>query len=99
MLDKLDSLQGHEPTPGYDELNVPEIQKLIADGDEKLATSVRDYERPRKGREGVLHAADSETRPALGVVAAARGGEPDVSVPRVAPAAGLNLSYGNLLLP
>ena len=60
VLDKLDSLQGQEPTSGYDELNVPEIQKLIAEGDEKLATSVRDYERPRKGREGVLHAADAK---------------------------------------
>jgi hypothetical protein len=60
VLDKLDSLQGHEPVPGYDELTVPEIEKLIADGDEKLATTVRDYERPHKGREGVLHAADAK---------------------------------------
>jgi hypothetical protein len=60
VLDKLDSLQGQEPMSGYDELNVPEIQKLIAEGDEKLASSVRDYERPRKGREGVLNAADAK---------------------------------------
>ena len=45
---------------GYDELNVPEIQKRLAEGDEKLAASVREYERPRKGREGVLHAADAK---------------------------------------
>lgn len=60
VLDKLNSLQGQEPILGYDELNVPEIQKLIAEGDEKLATSVRDYERPRKGREGVLHTAEAK---------------------------------------
>jgi hypothetical protein len=60
VLDKLDSLQGQEPISGYDALNVPEIQKLIAEGDEKVATTVRDYERPRKGRDGVLHAADAK---------------------------------------
>ena len=60
VLDKLDSLRGQEPMSGYDELNVPEIQQLIAAGDETLATSVRDYERPRKGREGVLHAAEAK---------------------------------------
>jgi hypothetical protein len=60
VLDKIGSLQGQEPILGYDELNVPEIQKRLAEGDEKLATSVRDYERPRKGREGVLHAADAK---------------------------------------
>jgi hypothetical protein len=60
VLDKLDSLQGQEPMSGYDELNVPEIQKLIAEGDEKLLTGVRDYERSHKGRDGVLHAADAK---------------------------------------
>jgi hypothetical protein len=45
---------------GYDELNVPEIQTRLAEGDETLATSVRDYERPRKSRDGVLHAANAK---------------------------------------
>lgn len=60
VLDKIGSLQGEEPMLGYDELNVPEVQKSLAEGDQKLATSVRDYERPRKGREGVLHAAEAK---------------------------------------
>jgi hypothetical protein len=58
VLDKLHVLQGQEPLLGYDELTVPEIQKRLTEGDERLAVSVRDYERPSKGREGVLHAAD-----------------------------------------
>jgi hypothetical protein len=60
VLQKLASMPGQEPVPGYDELGVREIQKLIADGDVELATRVRDYERPRKRREGVLHAADAQ---------------------------------------
>ncbi|MBV8991830.1 MAG: hypothetical protein JO372_25000 [Solirubrobacterales bacterium] len=60
VLQKVVSSRGHEPVPGYDELNVQEIQKLLADSDVELATRVRDYERPRKRREGVLHAADAQ---------------------------------------
>jgi hypothetical protein len=45
---------------GYDELNVQEIQKLLAEGDDKLSARVRDYERPRKRRDGVLHTADAQ---------------------------------------
>jgi hypothetical protein len=60
VLDKVGTLQGQEPVLGYDELNVPEIQKRLAEGDEKLAASVRDYERLRKSREGVLHASETK---------------------------------------
>ena len=37
-----------------------EIQKLLAEGDDKLFARVREYERPRKRRDGVLHAADAQ---------------------------------------
>jgi hypothetical protein len=45
---------------GYDELNVPAVHKQLAEGDTELAARVRDYERPRKSRDGVLHAADAQ---------------------------------------
>ncbi len=60
VLDKISSLHGQQPVPGYDELNVQEIQKLIAEGDDKVSTRVRDYERPRKSRDGVLQAAEAK---------------------------------------
>jgi hypothetical protein len=60
VLDKIGSLEGQEPVLGYDELTVPEVQKQLTDGDEKLAAKVRDYERPHKNREGVLHAVDAK---------------------------------------
>jgi hypothetical protein len=59
-LQRLVSSPAHEPLPGYDELNVQEIQRLLAGGDVELAARVRDYERRRKSREGVLHAADAQ---------------------------------------
>ncbi|MBV9196247.1 MAG: hypothetical protein JO168_19090 [Solirubrobacterales bacterium] len=60
VLQKVASLRGPEPLPGYDELNVPEIQRRLAEGGVDLAARVRDYERPRKARDGVLHAADAQ---------------------------------------
>lgn len=60
VLQKTASLRGQEPMPGYDELNVQEIQKRLAEGDLELAARVRDYERPRKSRDGVLQAADAQ---------------------------------------
>ncbi len=60
VLQKISSLRGHEPVAGYDELNVPEIQSLLTKSDEQLSARVRDYERPRKRREGVLQAAEAQ---------------------------------------
>lgn len=60
VLDRITALRGQAPVSGYDELNVQEIHKLISDGDDKLVESVRDYERPRKSRDGVLQAADAK---------------------------------------
>jgi hypothetical protein len=60
VLEKIASLRGQEPVPGYDELNVQEIHKQLSEGDKELAARVRDYERPRKGRDGVLAAADAQ---------------------------------------
>ncbi len=60
VLQKLASLRGPEPVPGYDELNVPQIQRHLAESGPELATRVRDYERQRKRRDGVLQAADAQ---------------------------------------
>ena len=60
VLQKITSLRGQEPVTGYDELNVPAVHKQLAEGDAELAARVRDYERPRKSRDGVLHAADAQ---------------------------------------
>ena len=57
VLQRIESLRGPEPVVGYDELTVPEVQAQLTAGDEARATSVRDYERSHKKRDGVLHAA------------------------------------------
>ena len=60
VLQKIASLRGQEPVPGYDELNVQEIHEQLGEGDVELAARVRDYEGPRKNRDGVLNAADTQ---------------------------------------
>jgi hypothetical protein len=57
ILQRIDTLRAQEPTPGYDELTAADIETLVAEGDNDLATRVRDYERLHKGRTGVLRAA------------------------------------------
>jgi ferritin-like metal-binding protein YciE len=60
VLGRIDSLQGDEPWPGYDELTVEEIRVLLTDGDDDRANEVRAYERAHKNRAGVLKAAERE---------------------------------------
>ena len=60
VLDRVESLSGDEPIPGYDELPVPAIRNLLSEGDEKLAKRVRDYERAHKARTGVIEAAERQ---------------------------------------
>jgi hypothetical protein len=57
VLERIESVREREPVAGYDELTVREVQEQLAAGDEARATSVRDYERSHKKRDGVLHAA------------------------------------------
>lgn len=57
VLQRIESLREPEPVAGYDELTVPEVREQLTAGDEARATSVRDYERSHKKRDGVLHAA------------------------------------------
>jgi ferritin-like metal-binding protein YciE len=62
VLQKIDSLRGDEPWPGYDELTVDDITTALGvDGDHVAdADKVRDYERRHKNRAGVLEAAERE---------------------------------------
>ena len=57
---KIDSLQGDEPWPGYDELRVDEIRAVLSEGDEQRIKHVRDYERKHKARAGVIQATERE---------------------------------------
>jgi hypothetical protein len=59
ILQRIDTLRGDEPVPGYDELTVPEIESRLTKGDAALAARVRDYERSHKARAGVLQATDA----------------------------------------
>ena len=58
ILDKIASLRADEPWPGYDELNVSEIQAALREADEELVAKVREYERAHKNRASVLRATE-----------------------------------------
>jgi hypothetical protein len=62
VLTRVESLTGKEPAPGYDELTVADIQKLLNNGDEDLAKRVRDYERAHGARNGVLQTAERQLK-------------------------------------
>jgi hypothetical protein len=58
VLERIGSLRGDEPAPGYDELTAEQATHLLADGDAEFAGRIRDYERRHKGRSTVLQAAE-----------------------------------------
>jgi ferritin-like metal-binding protein YciE len=60
VLDRVSSLRGDEPWPGYDELNVSEVQAALSEADDDRARQVRTYERAHQNRAGVLNAAERE---------------------------------------
>jgi ferritin-like metal-binding protein YciE len=60
ILGRVDSLQGNEPWPGYDELTADEVRAMLADGDDDRIREVRAYERAHKNRAGVLKAAERQ---------------------------------------
>lgn len=60
VTSRIDSLQGDEPWPGYDELTVDEVRAVLDEGDEQRIKSVRAYERKHKARAGVIQATERE---------------------------------------
>jgi rubrerythrin len=60
IIDRINSLRGDEPWPGYDELGVSEIRSVLDESDEDLVKRARTYERSHKDRVGVIDASDRE---------------------------------------
>lgn len=61
ITDKIAKLTGEEPWSGYDEQSVDAITTALGDADPDTARKVRAYERDRKGRSGVLQAAEQRS--------------------------------------
>lgn len=57
VTDRVETLAGREPWPGYDEQTAAEITKALSKAGEKATADVRDYERTHKDRAGVMSAA------------------------------------------
>ncbi len=62
VLDKVASLRGDEPWPGYDELNADEVQKAVSGATDKRLARIRDYERKHKDRKQVLETLEKELK-------------------------------------
>jgi ferritin-like metal-binding protein YciE len=60
ILNRVSTLRGSEPWPGYDELTVSEVQTALAEGDDELVDRARSYERAHKDRAGVLQASERD---------------------------------------
>jgi hypothetical protein len=60
ITDRIASLQGDEPWPGYDELGVDEVRAVLAEADETRIKQARTYERTHKSRAGVLQVTERE---------------------------------------
>ena len=60
VLERVTTLRGDEPWPGYDELTVSELQTALGKADDDRIKTVRAYERAHKARAGVLKATERE---------------------------------------
>jgi len=60
VLNRVGTLRGNEPWPGYDEQSAAQIQTALSDADEERAREVRSYERAHKARAGVIQATERE---------------------------------------
>jgi ferritin-like metal-binding protein YciE len=60
VLDRVQTLRGNEPWPGYDDQSVGDVTAALADADEERRRRVLDYERRHKDRAGVIRAAERQ---------------------------------------
>ena len=61
VLGRTSALRDEEPWPGYDELNVGEVNAVLSEGDEDRTKRARAYERSHKNRAAVIQATERET--------------------------------------
>lgn len=61
ITDRIATLQGDEPWPGFDELTAAEVRKTLDAADADRKSSVAAYERSHKARAAVLKAAEKDT--------------------------------------
>lgn len=59
VRNRISSLRGDEPWPGYDDQTVVEIRKRMSGADDPLARQVSTYEARHKDRRGVLDVAEA----------------------------------------
>jgi len=60
ILNRIGTLRGNEPWPGYDEQSAADIRSALSAANEDRTKAVRTYERSHKARASVLEAADRE---------------------------------------
>jgi ferritin-like metal-binding protein YciE len=60
ITNRISTLRGNEPWPGYDEQTVAEIRTALAAADDSRTKKTREYERSHKARAGVLEATERE---------------------------------------
>ena len=60
VTQRIASLRGNEPWPGYDEQTAAQIESALSGADDDRAKAVRTYERAHKGRTSVLKATERE---------------------------------------
>ena len=53
--------RGEEPWPGYDELNLSEVNAVLSEGDDDRSKRARAYERSHKNRAAVIQTTERET--------------------------------------
>ncbi|GAC1316683.1 MAG: hypothetical protein NVSMB25_02870 [Thermoleophilaceae bacterium] len=61
IVSRIDTLQGDEPWPGYDEQSVEEVTSALSAADDERLAQVREYERRHKDRRGVIRATERES--------------------------------------
>jgi ferritin-like metal-binding protein YciE len=60
VLSRIETLRGDEPWPGYDELNVSDVQTALSTRDDRQIEQVRSYESSHKNRAGVIKATERQ---------------------------------------
>ena len=61
VTDRITTLRGDEPWPGYDELTAAQVQQQLTGGDDEIAAKALSYERAHKARAGVIATAERAT--------------------------------------